>query len=172
MDDRSDESLVTCCWQGDKNAYASLVKRYYRIVFAVCLGVLGNVHNAEDIAQDAMLRGFLKIQQLRNGGKFETWILRIAKNLCFDFARRQKRIKPLSDQVKKSPGEHSENLDLQQSIRRLPLELREPLVMYYFDGKSTKIIGEKLGISPSGICRKIRKARKELHILLSEGDER
>ena len=61
-----------------------------------------------------------------------------------------------------------ENHDLQEAIGRLPQEYRLPLVMYYFDNKSAKTIAEKLNISHSGVCYKIRAARKQLHKLLTE----
>jgi len=169
LNDRLDETVVRACRDGDKAAYATLVKRHYRRVFAVCLGVLGNVHDAEDIAQDAMLKGFLKIQKLGSGQQFEAWILRIAKNLCIDFLRRQKRIKPLAAEQLIQPRETTnENHDLEQAIRRLPQELRLPLVMYYFDKKNAKAIAEKLNISHSGACQRIRTARKQLHKMLTE----
>jgi RNA polymerase sigma-70 factor (ECF subfamily) len=143
LNDRLDESVVRACQQDDKAAYAVLVKRHYRHVFALCLGVLGNVHDA--------------------------WILRIARNLCFDFLRRQKRKKVLSAKQLMRPGQRTgENHVLQQAIRRLPQELRVPLTMYYFDGKNAKTIAEKLDISHSGACQKIREARKQLHELLKE----
>jgi len=63
----------------------------------------------------------------------------------------------------------NENHDLQQAIGRLPQEFRLPLVMYYFDNKSAKAIAEKLKISHSGVCQRIRAARKRLHKLLTEG---
>ena len=85
MSDFSDDILVAASRRGDKSAYALLVKRHYRHVFAVCLGVLGNVDDAEDISQDAMLKGFLKIRKLCSDEQFDQWILRIAKNLCIDF---------------------------------------------------------------------------------------
>jgi DNA-directed RNA polymerase specialized sigma subunit len=50
----------------------------------------------------------------------------------------------------------------------MPRELRLPLTMYYFDGKNAKTIAEKLKISHSGACKRIRAARKQLHELLSE----
>ena len=169
MNESLDESVVRACQQGDKTAYAVLVKRHYRHVFALCLGVLGNLHDAEDIAQEAMLKGFLKIKKLDKGEQFEVWILRIARNLCFDFLRRQKRKKVLSAKQLMRCGQRTgENHDLQQAIRRLPQELRVPLTMYYFDGKNAKTIAEKLSISHSGACQKIREARKQLHELLRE----
>ncbi len=169
MNDRLDENVVRACRHGDKAAYAMLVKRHYRRVFALCLGVLGNIHDAEDIAQDAMLKGFLKIKKLGSGRQFEAWILQIAKNLCIDFLRRQKRIKLLAPaQLMRPRQTTNENHDLQQAIERLPQELRLPLVMFYFDKKNAKAIAEKLNISHSGACQRIRKARQQLHKLLTE----
>ncbi|HUU18516.1 MAG TPA: sigma-70 family RNA polymerase sigma factor [Sedimentisphaerales bacterium] len=123
----------------------------------------------EDVAQEAMLKGFLKIKKLDKTEQFEAWILRIARNLCFDFLRRQKRIKATITQKPMQPGQKTgENHVLQQAIRRLPQELRVPLTMYYFDGKNAKTIAEKLNISHSGACQKIREARKQLHEMLRE----
>jgi RNA polymerase sigma-70 factor (ECF subfamily) len=169
LNESLDESVVRACRQGDKTAYAVLVKRHYRHVFAMCLGVLGNVHDAEDVAQEAMLKGFLKIKKLDKTEQFEAWILRIARNLCFDFLRRQKRKKVLfAKQLMQSGQRTGENHVLQQAVRRLPQELRVPLTMYYFDGKNAKTIAKKLDISHSGACQKIKEARKQLHELLRE----
>jgi len=169
LNDCLDENLVAACRNGDRTAYAVLAKRHYRHVFAVCLGVLGNAHDAEDIAQEAMLKGFTRIRKLRNGSRFETWVLRIARNLCIDFLRRQKHIKAVpAQQPSRSIQTANENHDLQQAIQRLPQELRLPLVMYYFDNKNSKAIAKKLNISHSGVCQRIRTARKQLHKMLTE----
>ena len=169
MDDFSDDILVAASQRGDKSAYAILVKRHYRGVFAVCLGIVGNVHDAEDIAQDAMLKGFLKIRKLHGSEQFGPWIVRIAKNLCIDFIRRKEHIRAFRAQ-QRAQLRHTanENHDLQEAVSRLPREFRLPLVMYYFDSKSTKTIAQKLNISRSGVCRRIRDARKQLHKLLTE----
>ncbi|MFC1795248.1 RNA polymerase sigma factor [Planctomycetota bacterium] len=169
MNTHLDESLVRACQRDDKTAYAVLVKRHYRYVFAMCLGVLGNLHDAEDIAQEAMLKGLLKIKKLNKAEQFESWILQIARNLCIDFIRRRKRTKTLGIEQPMQPSQSSgENHDLQHAIVRLPQELRVPLTMFYFDGKNAKTIAEKLNISHSGACQKIRTARKRLHELLTE----
>ena len=84
MNTRLDESVVRACRQGDNAAYAVLIKRHYRHVFALCLGMLGNVHDAEDVAQEAMLRGFLKIKKLNKAEQFETWILRVGSKKYFN----------------------------------------------------------------------------------------
>ena len=172
MDDRSDEILVVASRQGDKSAYALLVERHYRHVFAMCLGILADVHDAEDIAQDAMLKGLLKIAELREGEQFGQWVLRIAANLCIDLLRRRKRVKLATAEHLAQPRQTtSENHDLHWAIGRLPKELRIPLVMFYFDNKNAKAIAEKLNISHSGACQRIRMARQQLHELLTRPGE-
>jgi len=169
LNENLDESVVRACQKGDKSAYAVLVKKHYRHVFALSLGVLGNAHDAEDVAQEAMLKGFLKIKKLKRAEQFEPWILRIAKNLCFDFLRRQKRTREAAiEPATQTEHRTGENESLRRAISRLPLELRLPLTMYYFDGGNAKTIAEKLNLSHSGACQRIRTARKRLHALLTE----
>lgn len=84
-------------------AYAELVERHYSKVFQVCLGVLGNVHDAEDVAQDAVIAGFEKIGQLRDGGQFGPWIARIARNLSVNFVRRTAVVEKTLDRKPTEP---------------------------------------------------------------------
>ena len=163
MNGFSDDILVAAAQRGDKSAYAILVKRYYGNVFALCVGVLGNVHDAEDIAQDAMLAGFLKIKRLRSNKKFGPWVLQIAKNRCFDFLRRSRRMKLFAVVKEKSPEKTNDNYDLEQAVRELPYELRLPLVMYYFNNENINAIAETFHISDSAVWQRIRAARKQLH---------
>jgi DNA-directed RNA polymerase specialized sigma24 family protein len=59
---------------------------------------------------------------------------------------------------------------LEQAIRRLPLELRLPLTLYYFEEENAATIAKKLNISHSLVCQRLRAARNELHALLTQGD--
>jgi RNA polymerase sigma-70 factor (ECF subfamily) len=170
LDEFSDDILVAASRRGDRSAYAILVKRHYRYVFGVCLGIVGNVHDAEDISQDAMLKGFVRIDRLRRSEQFGEWILRIAKNLSIDFLRRKRRARTfMAERARQQRQTADEDYDLQEAIRRLPKEFRLPLVMYYFDNKSAEAIAERLNVSHSGICQRIRAARKQLHELLRKG---
>lgn len=166
-----DENVVRACQRGDKTAYATLVERHYRHVFALCLGMLGNVHDAEDVAQEAILKGLSKIRKLAKAGRFESWILKIAKNQCLDLLRKQKRLKArAAEQRVEHARKTNDNHDLERAISELPLELRLPLTMYYFEQKNAQNIARKLNISHSLACQRIRAARNELHALLTEGD--
>lgn len=169
MNARLDIDVIRACQKGDKAAYAVLVNRHYKGVFALCLGMLGNIHDAEDATQEAMLKGLLRIRKLHKPDLFEWWLLQIARNICIDFLRRQKRMKtPGAKESRQAGLQTGDNDDLQQAIRRLPQELRVPLTMFYFDSKDARTIAEKLNISHSGACQKIREARRQLHELLTE----
>ncbi len=170
MNDQTDENAIRACRQGDKAAYAELVRRHYRHVFALCLGLLGHVHDAEDVAQETMLKGFASIWRLDKPEQFESWILRIARNLCVDLLRRRKRVKATAADPEIAPAQPtSENHDLERALHRLPQELRLPLTMYYLEQRDAKSIAGKLGISPSLTYQRIREARSQLHELLTKG---
>ena len=172
MNDRSDENLVTASRAGDRNAYGALVRRHYKHVFLVCLGTLGNAHDAEDIAQDAMIKAFEQIRKLRDGAQFARWVAKIAKNLCFNLLRRRRCAgKAVERRTAQPTQDVTENDDLQQAIEKLPREFRLPLVMYYFDGQSVKTVAERLNMSTSGVYTKLRTATKRLHeILVKQGE--
>lgn len=172
MDGRSDKNLVAASTKGDRRAYALLVERYYRQVFLVCMGILGNVHDAEDMAQDVMLKGFVEIRQLRDGSQFGRWVLRIARNMCINLAHRKKRADKAAAEKAILPKQTQvRNDDLQQAIERLPEAIRLPLIMYYFNGQSVKTVAEKLNISLPGVYLKLRAATKRLHELLAEQED-
>ena len=138
MNGLSDNILVAACETSGKAAYAVLVKRYYKNVFALCLGMVGNVHDAEDLTQETMLRGFLKINQLRGDELFNRWILKIGRNLCIDFIRRRKKQDLFMEKKLMRAGQitnKNENYRLENAIGSLPQEIRLPLVLYYFNNK-------------------------------------
>ena len=173
MGDRSDQELALASCQGDRTAYALLVRRHYKPVFLVCLGVLGNVHDAEDAAQDAMIKGFEQIRQLRDSAQFSGWIVAIARNLSINLLRKRKTANRTLglERPSEHPPAESGREDLQQAVARLPWDLRLPLVMYYFDGQDVKAVAAKLEISTSGVYQKLRTAIKQLHeVLTVQGD--
>jgi RNA polymerase sigma-70 factor (ECF subfamily) len=169
LDPICDKDLVAACRDGDKTAYEELVGRHYRRVFGVCWGLLGSSHAAEDAAQEAFLKGIERIAELREGEQFGAWIGRIARNVSLDLIRKESRTRSiLAELATPQPESRSDNHDLEGAIRRLPVELRGPLMLYYFGERNAKSIAESLGISHSLACQRLREARKELHRLLTE----
>ncbi len=141
-------------------------------MFLVCLGVLGHVHDAEDVAQEAIIAGLEKIRQLHDGEQFGPWVARIARNLSINLVRRKAAIERTLDRRPAPPVEEAGSEDtIRQAVSRLPMELRLPLVMYYFDGKDVKSLARTLEMSTSGVYLKLRTAIRELHeILIADGE--
>ena len=116
-------------------------------MFVVCFAVLGNIHDAEDVAQDAMIAGLQKLRQLREAGQFGPWIAQIARNLSVNLVRKKAATERALNRKPTEPVEQAGPDDtLRQAVAKLPMELRLPLVMYYFDGKDVKSVAGPLDI--------------------------
>lgn len=82
-------AIVRQVLNGNKGAYRLLVNQYERYVFSAVLPIVG-VQHAEDIAQEAFLNAFYKLEQFTFQSKFGTWLYRIAVNAAISFRRKQK----------------------------------------------------------------------------------
>jgi RNA polymerase sigma-70 factor (ECF subfamily) len=167
LDSLSDEKLVISACSGDKAAQTTIVKRHYRGVFMRCLGLLGNTHDAEDIAQEVMLKAFAEMHKLREHSKFASWLTTMARNMCINYIRRQVHLKKVLQQnVPQTDTSTNEYAELHSAIEKLSDEQRIPLVMYYLENKDVKAIARQLDVSASAVYQKLRTATAQLHILL------
>jgi RNA polymerase sigma-70 factor (ECF subfamily) len=168
-----ENKLVASARKGDRTAYARLVETYSGRVFAICLGTLGDRHDAEDLAQQTLLRGFVQINHLRNAQRFGAWIAQIARHLCIDAIRRQKAqvLAPPSD-AGTGDGDPEAYRRLEGALAKLKPDYRMPLLLFYFDGRSTRSIAETLGISQAAVQTRLSRARRELRDYLgTEGSD-
>ena len=168
-----EKNLIARSQSGDKDAYASLVRAYTGPVFGICLAMLRDRHEAEDVTQQTMLNGFMRIGKLRQSERFAAWIGRIARNGCIDTMRRRKRTEALSANAAPSNGDPQDHRRLEAAIGRLDANYRVPLLLYYFDGRSTESIAATLGLTQGTIQTRLSRARKKLRTFLeAQGDTR
>lgn len=175
LDANTEKNLIASCQNGNRMAYADLVRAHSGRVFAICLGILGNRHDAEDMAQQSLLRGFMRIGSLRQSGRFGPWIARIARNLCLDAIRKRKH-NTISGFVGAGREEGIDAEDcrrLEAALARLSSDYRVPLLLFYFDGRSTQNIAETLGITQANVQTRLSRARRQLRALLAaQGDDK
>ena len=172
MDAKAEKALVISCRNGDRGAYADLVKAHSGRVFAICLGMLGNRHDAEDMAQQTLLKGFMRIGSLQNSERFAHWIAQIARRACLDLIRRRKTQSMRREPRQSSPGGDPETYrHLEAALAQLHEDYRVPLLLFYFNGRSTKSIAETLDISQAAVQTRLSRARKQLRKLLAEKGE-
>ncbi len=75
--------------KGDEQAFAELVELYKDKVYQVAYRMVGNVHEAQDISQEAFLRAYTNIDRFDTQRKFSTWLFRIATNVAIDRSGRK-----------------------------------------------------------------------------------
>jgi RNA polymerase sigma-70 factor (ECF subfamily) len=168
----AEKKLVASARKGDRAAYAQLVDAYSRRIFAICLGMLGDRHEAEDVSQQTFLRGFVQIRGLRNSERFGAWIGRIARNLCVDTIRRRRKTVACVPHCDRNGRDPEDYRRLEAALARLSPEYRVPLMLFYFDGRSTQSIAEILDVTQANVQTRLSRARKQLRrYVAEEGDD-
>ena len=77
--------------RGDAEAFETLITAYEKKIYCLCLRMMGNPHDGEDAAQEAMLRIWQKMSQYRGECAFSTWVYRVASSSCMDAIRKRSR---------------------------------------------------------------------------------
>ena len=83
-----DACLVRQTLAGNKKAFGELVKQYQGLICGLAYHFVGNMADAEDLAQDSFLRAYENLKQLKEPAKFGLWLRQITANLCRNFKRR------------------------------------------------------------------------------------
>jgi RNA polymerase sigma-70 factor, ECF subfamily len=167
--------------KGDQSAYSEIVEMYKDQVFQICYRMLGNRHEAEDMAQEAFIRAYVNIQSFNQKKKFSTWLYRIATNLCIDRIRKKKPDYYLDAEVEgtdgltmysqiphdgKLPEEEVVGLELQETIQReilnLPEKYRSVIVLKYIEELSLQEISEILDLPLGTVKTRIHRGREAL----------
>lgn len=167
--------------KGDQNAFGEIVELYKDKVYQICFRMIGNRHEAEDIAQEAFVRAFINIRSFNIQMKFSTWLFRIATNLCIDRLRKKKPDYHLDAEIAGTEGlnmysqiaadlmmpeEEVESLELQEYIQgallKLPEKYRSVIVLKYIEELSLKEISEILDLPISTVKTRIHRGREAL----------
>ena len=171
-----DEELVRRIGVGDKRAAAELMRRHLPKMVGLARRMLGNHAEAEDVAQDVFLRVWKHANAWRPGqAKFETWMHRVAMNLCLDRLRRSGRqggeVSPETPDKRASATRALDDRQRRERVRdalqRLPGRQRAALVLCYYQERSNIEAAEILGVSVDALESLLSRARRSLKSALS-----
>src|SRR5260370_5118563 len=87
-----EQDLIQSVQRGQHELFYELVRPYERRVYAAALAILRNEHDAEDAAQEAMLKAFANIRQFRAEARFSTWLIQITVNEALMRRRRERTV--------------------------------------------------------------------------------
>lgn len=171
-----DEELVRRVGVGDKRAAAELVRRHLPRMVGLARRMLGNHAEAEDVAQEVFLRVWKHAGAWRPGqAKFETWMHRVAMNLCLDRLRRSGRqggeVSPETPDKRASATRALDDRQRRERVRdalqKLPERQRAALVLCYYQERSNIEAAEILGVSVDALESLLSRARRTLKSALS-----
>lgn len=171
-----DAALVRQAQGGDRNAFAQLCDRHYRLVFQSAWRRVGNRADAEDVAQDALIRMGQGLRSLREAALFRGWLMRIVINAVTDLHRKRKAERTgVATFVAEGDTVWFEEDDTQdrdaalwKAVRRLPEKQREAVLLVYADEMSHRDAAEAIGCAEATVSYHVHEARKRLKTLLSE----
>ena len=89
----ADEALVAATLRGDEQAFAEIVRRYKARVFASAARFARGDQQLDDIAQEVFVRVFRNLGKFRGDAPFEHWLARIIVSACYDFLRKERRVR-------------------------------------------------------------------------------
>lgn len=178
-----DSLLMYRMKSGDEDAIEQFVRKYYPVILKYCRYHIPDVGYAEDMTQETFERFFRTLPDYRHYGKAANYLYVIAGNLCRDFYRRaggeqvQKRQKTwegddpggLSLEGRYSPFDDLEGqMDVGRAVAMLPPDLREVIILYYFQELKLREIASILEIGLPLVKYRLKKAKERLEKLLDK----
>ncbi len=170
-----DATLIERARSGDRDAFGILARRHFGGVWAVAWAVLGRRQDAEDAAQDALVRAWERLDQCRDPGRFRAWLVQVARSVALNRldTRRRRAADELPEHLEAggpSPFDAAHRDELRRRLARAAAELTESqrtvLLLYDLEGWSHDEIGAALDLRPATSRRHLSDARRRMRALL------
>ena len=162
---------------GDEAAFDMFVRKYYEEILKYCCYHCTDIAYAEDLTQETFIRFFAKLSEYCHFGKTKSYLYTIAGNLCKDYYRKKREIsleEPVINEAAWVNKNHEEvivnKVTIEGALKKLPDELSEIIILYYFQGLKLKEIAGALQISLPLVKYRMKSARMQLEQILREED--
>ena len=172
-----DATLVAAAARGDVAAFRALVDRHLAGVLAVGRRMLRDDAEAEDVAQEALLRLWRSAEGLEVGAQgLRPWLRRVVSNLCVDRMRSGKRVSVMEEVPERAePATQLSQLEAQDTSQRVDAALKElpdrqrtALTLFHYEGLSQIEVGQIMGISDEAVESLLARARRTLKAALRD----
>jgi RNA polymerase sigma factor (sigma-70 family) len=180
--------LVKQARQGDLGAYDELVRRYQERIYATVYHMTANHEDANDLAQEAFIKGFQALKSFKGGSSFYTWVYRIAVNKTINFLKQRRNRTQMSLDDLDLNAEHDPDLvalvsektprreinlaELQEKLNVAMQKLSEPhrlvVTLHDVQGLSHEEIAEIMDCNIGTVRSRLFYARQQLQAYLSD----
>lgn len=169
----TDQQLAADCLKGRRAAFEELVRRHQDAVFGLAVGMTRNREDAADMAQEAFIRAYAKLDQYDPAYPFKSWILRICANQTKNLFRKRTRRRRaeearLNEEAVTADAVEPDFQPLEAALAKLPPKLCAPLRLKYIEGLAYEEISRILGIGVSAAKMRTLRARRMLEEMLSD----
>lgn len=161
----TDAELVEAACGGDVASFQELFERHYPLAVGIARGRLGDVHLAEDVAQEAFQIACRRLAMLNDGRRFPEWLGTICRRVAGRMARSRRNEQPINGELvaeQPMPGENNRLKQLRSIVDRLPASAREVIVLRYFSGLSHEEIARALRLTPESVHGRLQRARRKI----------
>ncbi|MEZ5058041.1 MAG: RNA polymerase sigma factor [Saprospiraceae bacterium] len=173
------KEIIEACKRGDRNAQFTLYRLYSKAMYNVCLRMVRNEADAEDLLQYSFIDVFTKLESFRQESSVGAWIKRIVINNCINWLKKRRlqfsqldeRFHDLEDYGQSAPNEDNIQMTVEainKAVYKLPDGYRVVFSLYALEGYDHEEIGEILGISTSTSKSQYSRAKRKLVDLLSD----
>ena len=174
MANPAEQQLTAQAKAGDREAYERLLELSTRAASRLAFAMLLDRSEAEDALQDAALRAWKRLSNLRSESPFQPWFLAIVANQCRDIRRGRwwqvVRLPEVTRVEAIDEADWLEGEDLRRAVNGLPSDQRAAILLHFHLDMPLDEVGIALGISTGGVKKRINRALKRLRpaIALSE----
>lgn len=166
----SDEQCIAQCLNGQPDEFRQLVTKYEKSILVFLLGQMRDREAAEEVAQEAFVRAYFRLNTLRKGSAFLPWLTSIARRVMLETYRRSRRTQRLDEvsPIARADGQGIESDDeLVQAVAKLPDIYREVTVLRYFSGMSCAEVATQLGVPLGTVTKRLSRAYELLRKALT-----
>ena len=160
-------------------SFERVYKEVFPVLFRVAYHITGDKNATEDLCQEAFIRYFNRATPLKTIDDAKYWLIRVVKNLSFNYQKRKGReqkanVKVFNEPQARMPDGEEEYLRTETSrmvrnaLERLPPRLRSPIILKEYGGLSYKEIGKILRITEGNVKVRIFRARNQLQQYLDQ----
>ena len=169
--DQEDRAWIAAVLSGEQDAFAQLVRKYQRPMYAALRRLVRQHEDADDLLQECFVRAYQHLHEFDSTRSFYPWLYRIGINLAISFMRKRKWHSAVSSvdvfpTAEGNPETHSESQEfyqaLESAIARLPAEQRSILLLRTREGMSYQEMSETLGIELGTVMSRLARAREKL----------
>jgi RNA polymerase sigma-70 factor, ECF subfamily len=174
----NDGDAIRAAAEGDHEAFAWLVEKYYQRCLRFAVRMIGNREDGEEAVQDAFIRAYRTIARYEHRDRFEAWLFKILVNRCRTTAAARSRRRwdePLEEQMPANESRAGDPLlreDIRRALASISPEQREAFILKHVEELTYEEMADLTGADVSALKMRVLRAREQLKKLLTREDEK